>query len=270
VTDVVMAFMSEEESTQKALVTMTIDDVDHYTPEERAAIIASYPEHEREARTRGIPIMGSGRVFPIEESVISEGAIQIPSHWPRIAGIDFGWEHPTAVVWMAWDRDTDTVHVYDAYRKKEQGPIVHAATIKAKGGWIPVAWPHDGNNETAAGAGVNLAKQYKQQGVNILHQHAQFPPQPDGKVGGYSTEAGVIQMYDRMMTGRLKVASHLSEWWEEFRLYHRDEGKIVKVRDDLISATRYAMMMLRFAKVQQINNPFGEVFNPLFDPEVAH
>jgi hypothetical protein len=31
-------------------------------------------------------------------------------------------------------------------------------------------------------------------------------------------------------------------------LYHRDAGKVVKLRDDLISATRYALMCLRFAK----------------------
>ncbi|TIU30025.1 MAG: terminase, partial [Mesorhizobium sp.] len=29
---------------------MTIDDAAHYTPQERAAIVAAYPAHEREAR----------------------------------------------------------------------------------------------------------------------------------------------------------------------------------------------------------------------------
>jgi hypothetical protein len=51
-----------------------------------------------------------------------------------------------------------------------------------------------------------------------------------------------------MQTGRLKVFRHLNGWFEEFRLYHRDAGKVVKLRDDLISATRYALMCLRFAK----------------------
>ena len=39
-------------------------------------------------------------------------------------------------------------------------------------------------------------------------------------------------------TGRLKVFAHLADWFEEFRLYHRKDGLIVKERDDLISATR--------------------------------
>jgi hypothetical protein len=34
----------------------------------------------------------------------------------------------------------------------------------------------------------------------------------------------------------------------EFRLYHRKDGKVVKEHDDLLSATRYAIMMLRHAR----------------------
>lgn len=248
VTDVVMSFMKEDPGTQKALVTMTLDDVGHYTDEEKAAIVASYPEHEREARTRGIPIMGSGRVFPVPESVITEGVVQIPPHWPRICGLDFGWDHPTAAVWIAWDRDDDIIHVYDAYRQRHESPVIHAEAISSRGPWIPVAWPHDGNNDTSAGPA--LAKQYKARGVNVLPQHATHPAKPDGSGGGNSVEAGVIDMLTRMQTGRMKVASHLNEWFEEFRLYHRKDGKLVKERDDLLSATRYAIMMLRHAVVK--------------------
>ena len=56
----------------------------------------SYPEHEREARTKGIPSLGSGRVFPIAEETILCDPIPIPKHWFQIVGIDFGWEHPFA------------------------------------------------------------------------------------------------------------------------------------------------------------------------------
>ena len=58
----------------------------------------------------------------------------------------------------------------------------------------------------------------------------------------------LCMMLERMQTGRLKVFRHLTDWFEEFRLYHRDAGKVVKLRDDLISATRYALMCLRFAR----------------------
>jgi hypothetical protein len=131
---------------------MTIEDAEHYTPEQRIAIINSYPAHEREARTKGIPMLGSGRIFPIPEENLRESPVHLPYHWPRIAGIDFGWDHPTACAWLAWDRDTDTVHVYDCYRVKEATPVIHAAAIRARGEWIPVAWPHDGCSMTRAAA----------------------------------------------------------------------------------------------------------------------
>ena len=65
--------------------------------------------------------------------------------------------------------------------------------------------------------------------------------------GGYGLEAGVMAMLDRLSTGRLRVFANLDEWFEEFRLYHRKNGDIVKERDDLLSATRIGLMMLRHA-----------------------
>jgi phage terminase large subunit-like protein len=47
------------------VTTMTIHDAEHYTEAQRQAIIASYPAHERDARTKGIPSLGSGRIFPV-------------------------------------------------------------------------------------------------------------------------------------------------------------------------------------------------------------
>lgn len=233
---------------------MTIHDAQHYTPEQRAAIIAGYPAHERDARAMGTPMLGSGRIFPISEDMLREQSIAIPAHWPRICGLDFGWDHPTAAAWLAWDRDADTVHVYDAYRQKEQTPVVHAAAIKGRGDWIPVAWPHDGFQHDK-GSGEALKEQYRKgQKVNMLPDKASHPPEPGEKegTGGNSVEAGLADMLARMQTGRFKVAAHLNDWWEEFRLYHREDGKVVKENDDLMSATRYALMMLRHAKVHQV------------------
>lgn len=240
--DVVSRFLMEE-SKDRDVVQMTIDDAEHYSAEDRERIIASYPVHEREARTKGTPIMGSGRVFPVEESAISTEAIQIPPHWPRIVGIDFGWDHPTAAVDLAWDRDTDTVYVTATYRRREQPVPIHASAIKPWGDWKPVAWPHDGLQHDK-GSGEELANQYRKEGLAMLPEKATFED------GGNSVEAGVSDMLTRMQTGRMKVFAHLNDWFEEFRMYHRKDGLIVKERDDLMAATRYAVMMLREAKTK--------------------
>lgn len=258
--NVVKKFLSEK--TPGTHVTkMGIADAQHYTPEMRASIIASYPAHQREARANGTPTLGSGAIFPVPEEMLKEQVVRIPHFWPRIVGMDFGWDHPTAAVWMAHDKDTDVVHIYDAYRVKEQPVVVHAAAIKGRGTWIPVAWPHDGLQHDK-GTGTALAAQYRAQGLAMLKDKASHAPDPkqgqkEGE-GGNGVEAGLMEMLDRMMTGRLKVAAHLHDWWEEFRLYHREDGKVVKVADDLMSATRYGLMMLRHAKTQPVTQRFTQ------------
>ena len=232
---------------------MTIDDAEHYTPEQKKAIVDAYPPHEREARARGIPVLGSGRIFPVPEEEIACDPISIPDHWPRLGAMDFGWDHPFAAVEEAWDREADCIYVTKAYRKREATPIIHAAALKpwgklAGGGqWLPWQWPRDGHNETLAGAGEALAMQFKVQGLLMAGQHAQFA---DGSV---SVEAGLMAMLDRMQTKRFKVFRHLNEWFEEFRLYHRKDGKVVKEMDDLMAATRYGVMMLRHARVKPLD-----------------
>lgn len=230
------------------VTSMTIDDAEHYTPEQRKAIINSYPAHEREARTKGIPTLGSGRIFAIPDEMIACEPIEIPKHWVQLCGIDFGWDHPSAAVKLAWDRDADIVYVTAAHRQKEQTPLLFAATVKPWGEWLPWAWPHDGLQHDK-GSGQALADQYKAQGLKMLDDKATHPPAEgeDEGTGGNGVEAGVMDLLDRMQTGRFKVFKHLSDWFEEFRMYHRKDGKIVKLDDDLLSATRYANMMKRFA-----------------------
>jgi Terminase RNaseH-like domain len=79
----------------------------------------------------------------------------------------------------------------------------------------------------------------------------------DGRAGSVSVEAGLMEMLDRMQTGRWKVFEQHHDWFDEFRLYHRKDGKVVKEYDDLLCASRYALMMLRFARTGQERLRFG-------------
>ncbi len=247
--DVVKRFL-QEKSIDRHVTTMTIHDVDHFSPEQRAKIIASYPPHERDARTKGIPMLGSGKIFPIDRESITVDAFPLPDHWPRLCSMDFGWAHATANTWLAWDRDADIVYVYDVLRMKETLIPVIAAAIRGRGDWIPVAWPHDGMQVRDGNSGDQLAQQYRKEGVNMRSEHAHFAETPsinETKMSRISTEAGIQEMLTRMMSGRFKVFRHLNAWFEEFDLYHRKDGLIVKVDDDLMSATRVGIMDLRHA-----------------------
>lgn len=237
----------------RKIIRMTIHDAEHYTAEQRAAIIASYPAHQREARANGVPMMGSGVIYPIADEDIACDQIAIPDHWAQIGGLDFGWDHPFAAVSLAWDRDDDVVYVTRTYRKSEATPVIHVAAIKPWGEWLPWAWPHDGLQHDK-GSGEALAGQYRDQGLNMLPERATFAD------GGSGVEAGIAEILSRMETGRFKVFRHLSDWFGEKAIYHRKDGRVVKMRDDLLSATRYAVMMLRFAEAKPRPKAAGRGF----------
>ena len=213
-------------------------------------LLAAIPPHEKELRTTGKPILGAGAVFPIAEALIRmDEPIVIPQSFTRICGMDFGSggvNHPTAAVWIAFDRDAKMAYVYDCYKSAATEIAVHAAAIRNHGPWIPVAWPHDGNRSGAGYGSQSLRNIYAEHGLNMLT--SQFH-NPDDR--GFAVEPGISAILVAMQEGRFKVFPHLSNWWEEYRLYHRSEKdkSIVPKRDDLMSATRYAFQSARYAAV---------------------
>jgi phage terminase large subunit-like protein len=265
-TNVVNGFLNDLKSGQ-SIVQATWQDTPHLMnggklTEEAEQLLSVWPKHEHEMRIAGVPMYGAGLVFPFAEEKLVVEPFEIPRHWPQITGIDFGGgmssgAHPFGAAKLAWDRDSDTVYVTADYREGASTPPIHAAAIKPWGSWIPVAWPHDGLN-TEKSTGDELIKSYRDNGLNCLPHKATSPPDPkqgqkEGE-GGNSVEASLYAMYQRMETGRWKVFKTCRYWLEERRVYHRDEqGKLVKLRDDVLSASRYAHMMLRHARVEHVH-----------------
>jgi phage terminase large subunit-like protein len=239
---VVMRFLIEQ-ARGTVVVRMTIEDALHYTAEQREAIIATYPEFQRDARAQGIPQLGSGMVFPVTDHTLFCDPFEIPRHWPQIGGIDFGWDHPSGAARLAHDRDNDALFVTATHKMREATPLIFAPVVKKWGDWLPIAWPHDGLQHDK-GSGLQLAEQYRDNGLNMLPERATFDD------GTSNVEPGITGMLERMQTGRFKVFKHLSDWQHEKALYYRKDGIIVPLNDDVISATRYAFMMRRFASVK--------------------
>jgi phage terminase large subunit-like protein len=231
---------AQDYSEERHVTKMTIDDALHIAPEDREKEIAKYPEHEREARAQGEPTRGSGLIYPVAVADIAIDACELPRHFERIGAMDFGYDHPFAAIELAWDRDQDVIYVTKAYRIKKATPVQHAAALRGWGASLPWAWPHDGLQHSKDSSEV-LAEQYRAQGPDMLPHRAEF------EGGGIAVEAGALDILDRMQTGRWKVFRHLNDWFDEFRLYHRKDGRIVKEMDDLMDASRYGLMMKRFA-----------------------
>lgn len=230
-------------SLSRTAIQATLEDADHLSSDDRTALVASYPEWERDARAYGRPARGSGSVFRVAEEPLKCEFFEVPKHFPQIIGVDFGYDHPFAACRCAWDRDNDIWYLLASYRESGASAPIHAAALRPWGLWIPCAWPHDGLQHDK-GSGDQLAAQYRAHGLNMLPDHATH------EEGGNGVEAGVQDMVERMQTGRWRVFPGNDLWFSEFRNYIRKNGQIVKVRDDLLSASRYSLMMKRFAETK--------------------
>jgi phage terminase large subunit-like protein len=234
-TPLVVSFLPEgklpDETTvngSRAIVQCSWDEVPHLTEKDKSELLASIPPHQREARSKGVPSLGSGAIYPVAEEDVITDPFQIPAYWPRVYGMDVGWKR-TAAVWGALDRETDTVYLYSEHYRGQAEPSVHVSGIKARGLWIPGVI-----DPASAGKGQRDGKRliddYEALGLDLTPAEN-------------AVESGIHAVYERLSTGRLKVFSTLKSWLAEYRLYRRDEkGRIVKENDHLMDATRYLMM----------------------------
>ncbi len=242
-TAMILDFMKKAEKGITAMITAGWDDAPHLSEKTKSELLAEFPEHEHDARSKGIPIAGTGSIYPVDDKDITVEPFDIPKHWVRITGMDFGWDHPTAAVNLAWDRDTDIIYVVNEYGHSRLTPIEHAPKIRALCPFAPIAWPHDGVN-TEKGGGKPIKEQYVTEGLKMLAEKATLPD------GSNSVEASLTFILQKMKKGEFKIFKTCVQVLEEKRLYHRKDGKIVKIRDDYLDAMRYAVMMLRHAIVQ--------------------
>lgn len=233
-----------------AEVVMGLDDALHIDASERDTIRMRYKSNERQSRADGADMAGEGAVFVIPESEIKHSLdpSSFPDYWQWLAAVDYGHggmadsSHPFAYVAACRDPDTDCIYITHTIRMRQSLPVQHVAAIKHLPIWdCKVAWPHDGQ-QREFGTGETITAVYKKLGLNMRPTWAVFPD------SNYNFEAGISEMEQRMASGRLKVASHLGDWLDEFRQYHRVNGLVHKVDDDLLSATRQLVMDIRFAK----------------------
>jgi len=247
---------TDDESGKKLIIEATWDDVPHLNDYKRLDALDGYESWEIDSRTKGVPMMGEGRIFTVHEDDIKIEPFEIPAHFTRINGIDFGLDHPFACSKIAIDRDNDIIYVYDTYRKKgELNMAFHAEKIRQPHPWIPVSWPHDGAKRSPSMSGKEtrtLKKILEDLHVNMLRHSAAYDknslgPQPVWPI--------IETMTDRERSGRLRVFSTCYDYLEERRNYHMKNNKIVDKRDDILKATFYAVMMINKAKTYSSSKP---------------
>ena len=240
-TDLVVKFMDNPGRGQH-FIQKGWDDAPHLSQEVKDTLLESFPVHQRDMRTKGVPMLGHGRIYDLSEDFITCDPFEIPCHFHVINGMDFGWDHPQAHIQLAEDRETGIFYVTKAWKARHVLPDNAWGAVKSWAKDVPTAWPLDGL-QTEKGSGKQQKKFYEEAGFKMLYDRATWP---DGSNG---VEAGLFEITALMQQGKFKIFSGLRDVFDEIGQYHRDEkGRISKVRDDLLDAIRYAYMMRRYAK----------------------
>jgi len=212
----------------KKLITATWDDAPHLSEEEKTSMFEALPPHQRDARSKGVPSLGAGAIYPVAESEIIVDPFELPPWYEVSCGMDVGWNW-TAAVWIATDPNTRQAYIYDCYKAGQREPSVHAAAIRARGAWIPIAID-PASRGRGQRDGEQLYQDYFDLGLDLIK-------------ADNSREAGIYRVWQMLSSGRLKVFKTCRALLEEYRLYHRDEkGQIVKENDHILDALRYNCM----------------------------
>lgn len=223
----------------------TWDDVGHLKAEDKERLLLTYPSAQRETRAKGVPMMGMGAIFDTPEEDITVTPFDIPSYFAKIKGIDFGLDHPCAVADIAWDRDKDIIYVTRTWRKRTSDMSEHVQAINHTTPWIPVAWPHDGTKRERSGP--RIKDHYRD--CKMLSRSACYK---SDTLGAQPVEPIILEINNRISDGRFKVFSHCTDFFDEYRSYHRGkDGKPVALHDDVLKSVFYGVMMRRYAATRR-------------------
>jgi len=244
-TDTVIKFMYDPSPSQFFLQKGWVD-APHMTQDKQDRLMEQYDASQIDMRSKGDPLLGEGRIFDVSDDVIECEPIEIPDFWKTIVCCDFGGmgsgAHPQAFVKLSIDLDNDIIYVTNSWKAVGVSANDAWGAVKSWVGNYPVAWPHDGlHMEKARDDSIQLKQHYVNAGFNMLWEHATWLE------GGISVEAGIMQINTRSRQGRFRVFKGQHDLMDERRQYHRVNGKIIKVRDDLLDAIRAGIMMLRYA-----------------------
>ena len=123
------------------------------------------------------------------------------------------------------------IFLYSEHYQGQGEPASHAQAIRGRGDWIP------GVIDPACLGSSQI------DGRTLMHVYSNLGLHLSPAEN--AVEAGITEVWNLLVSGRLKVMESLSNWLREFRKYHRDDkgsGKIVKRDDHLMDATRYLVI----------------------------
>ncbi len=225
-----------EISSSRYVVNAGWDDVPHLDERTKRELLDATPPYLRDARSKGVPSLGAGAIYPIPWEEVSVAPFAIPAFWKKGYALDVGW-NKTAGLWGAQDPADGVLYVYSEHYQGQELPSVHADAIKARGEWIKGAIDPAARGRSQVDGKV-LMTQYQQAGLKLV-------------TAVNAVEPGLHEVWSLLVSGRLKFFTTLRNTEAEYRLYRRaqkkDENgvtrvKIVKKNDHLMDDVRYLVM----------------------------
>lgn len=215
------------------------EDAQHLDDEQKKNMRANMLPMEVDARTKGLPSIGSGMVYPVREELVMCEDFPIPRHFAHIVGMDFGWSDPTALTFGALDRDTGILYIYFEYAMNAKTPDSHLADLQTMGGTDALRWAYvmgdPAGQASSQKDGESLFEIYKNKGLNLVK-------------ADNAKSAGILTCLQMMLDGRLKIFKTCPKLLNEIRGYAYDEqGRFVDGNDHLLDAMRYMVGGLRYA-----------------------
>ncbi len=245
------------EHKERYAIAISWDDAPHLTEEDKATMIAEMPPNERDARTKGIPALGSGKVYPLQDDDIKVRPFEIPEYYPRAYALDFGWNN-TAALWLAQDPVTQIIYIYSEYKKGKVPDSQHAYAIMQRGQWMAgAADPSGGGRRDDGKMRIDY---FRSLGLDLHPGHNSLVP-------------GIAQVYNMFESGMLKVFSNLEMFFDEFRVYRydsKDPNRIARNQDDhLLDCLRYGISIFEMISVSQYDMEREDI-NPYEHNEERH
>lgn len=238
----------EDNSPHVHFQSATWDDAPHLSEEAKDRILAAIPYHEREMRSKGIPVAGIGAIYPYRDDDITCEPFDIPDHWLVLAPLDFGVSgnrDPSIILSMAYDPDTGVRYVFAEWSSEMDKNVyansympdfmAHKIIGQKPDDWdavtksapfvgiglpgIVVKSPHDGAN-TQPGTNQTRCEIMRDVGANVDPRLWELPPDMAPLEKNRRSLAGSIAIAANLFRdGKLKIFTTCTETLRERRGY---------------------------------------------------
>ena len=238
-------------------VRVTWDDIPYvnewgenfFSKEEREQLARDFMPWEREARMKGIPLIGKGVVFPLLEWPIYGGLdLRNNSSLERLISFDLGQKNdPTVISFFFRDPVEEIIYLHRQVTissGETTDEYVHYLLDRESRG-VPIALPHDANQAGRYTLSEQTVREVFEEnyGLNVIPGAILNPPNDQGKVTNHKSY-GINIMRLMMERGTLKVHESCTEFLDEARNYAIDENGRFSDPDDHIDSARIGILAL--------------------------